>query len=39
MNDGKVAIPLLKGMKERLLTLSIDYGTMMQDAIILYPHL
>jgi transposase len=28
MNDGKAAIPLLKGMKERFPTLSIDYGTM-----------
>lgn len=35
MNDGKAAIPLLKGMKERLPALSIDYVTM--DAGYDYP--
>jgi transposase len=37
MNDGKAAIPLLKGMKERLPTLSIGYGTM--DAVCHFFHL
>lgn len=35
MNDGKAAIPLLKGIKERLPRLNIDYGTM--DAGYDYP--
>lgn len=35
MNDGKAAIPLLKGMEERLAALTIGYGTM--DAGYDYP--